>query len=117
MWNKSNKRTNTYVVGQSSDVPATNTFSDNVKAGFEYGLMQGYGSTFGIGNNITRLASIIVACRINAIYTTGSNNIESTYTGTTQEKYIAYANEHGIVMLSMSLPYHPLKCKSYSDGK
>jgi len=126
------KTTNTYVVGQYSDVPATNTFSDNVKAGFEYGLMQGYGSTFGIGNNITRLASIIVACRINAIYTTGSNNIESTYTGTTQEKYIAYANEHGIyctfddysftatraefaAILASALPDSALKVKNIVD--
>ena len=91
------KKYQTYTVGQYADVPATNTFSENVKAGYEYGIMQGYGTTFGVSNSITRLASIIIACRLNAIYYTGANNIAETYTGTTQEIHLQYANDHDIL--------------------
>jgi len=91
------KKVNTYKEGQYSDVPATHTFSENAKAGYEYSIMQGYGSSFGVGNNITRLASIIIACRLNAIYYNGSNNVEKLYSGTTQEIYLAYAKDNGIL--------------------
>ena len=86
----------TYTPGQYADVPASHTFSENAKAAYEYNIMQGYGTTFGVSNNITRLASIIIACRLNCIYYNGVNNINDTYTGTTQEKHIAYATDHGI---------------------
>lgn len=87
---------NTYTQGQYTDVPATNTFAQNIQTGYEYGIMQGYGNTFGISNNITRLASIIIACRLNCIYYYGEDNITSTYSGTTQEIYLAYAKDHNI---------------------
>ena len=90
------QRTQTYTIGQYTDIPAHHTFAENVRAGYEYGIMQGYGTTFGVGNNITRLASIIVACRLNCIYEQGQNSIESTYSGSTQEMYLQYAWEHGI---------------------
>ncbi|MBR4869589.1 MAG: S-layer homology domain-containing protein, partial [Oscillospiraceae bacterium] len=86
----------TYTPGQYADVPATHTFSENAKAAYEYNIMQGYGTTFGVSSNITRLASIIIACRLNCIYYNGVNNINDTYTGSTQEKHIAYATDHGI---------------------
>ena len=86
----------TYTPGQYADVPASHTFSENTKVAYEYDIMQGYGTTFGVGNNITRLAAIIIACRINCIYYNGSNNINDTYSGTTQEKHLAYAKDHGI---------------------
>lgn len=87
-------RSNPYSPGQYSDVPAGSSFSENIQAGYEFGIMQGYGSTFGVSNSITRLASIIIACRIHSIYHTGINEIESTYSGTTQEKYLQYAQEN-----------------------
>ena len=90
-------KSQTYTVGQYADVPAANTFSENVKAGYEYGIMQGYGTTFGVNNSITRLASIIIACRLNSIYFTGANNIADTYTGTTQEIHLQYAMDHDIL--------------------
>ena len=94
-------RVNTYRVGQYDDVPANHTFSENVKAGYEFNIMQGYttawGINFGADNFITRLASIIIACRLNCIYYNGSNNIDQTYSGTTQERYLAYAKDHGIL--------------------
>lgn len=91
------QKTNTYVTGQYSDVPGSHTFSENVRAGYEYGIMKGYGSTFGVANSITRMASIIVACRLNSIYETGANDIEQRYTGTTQEIYLQYAVDHDIL--------------------
>ena len=87
---------NSYTQGQYKDVPETNTFAANIKTAYEYGLMQGYGESFGITSNITRMASIIIACRIHAIYTSGKNSIESQYSGTTQEKYLGYAKNNGI---------------------
>ena len=90
------KKVNTYTEGQYSDVPSTHTFSENAKAAYEFDIMQGYGSTFGVGNNITRLASIIIACRLNCIYFSGVNNIDATYSGTTQQRYMAYAKDYGI---------------------
>ena len=91
------KKVNTYKVGQYSDVPANHTFAENAKAGYEYNIMQGYGSSFGVSSNITRLASIIIACRLNCIYYDGSNHIDTTYSGTTSERYLAYAKDHGIL--------------------
>ena len=90
----------TYTPGQYADVPATHTFSENAKAAYEYNIMQGYGTTFGVSNNITRLASIIIACRLNCIYYNGVNNINDTYTGTTQEKHIAYATEQIVDLIA-----------------
>lgn len=90
------QKSNIYNQGQYIDVPETNAFAANVKTAFEYGIMQGYGNSFGITNNITRMASIIIACRIHAIYTSGQNDIESQYSGTLQEKYLAYAQSNGI---------------------
>lgn len=91
------KKVNTYTDGQYSDVPATHTFAENAKAGYEYNIMQGYGSSFGVSSNITRLASIIIACRLHCIYNTGVNNVEKLYSGTTQEIYLAYAKANGIL--------------------
>lgn len=90
------QKTLTYTPGQYADVPATNTFSENVKAAYEYNIMQGYGTTFGVSKDITRLASIIIACRLNCIYNYGVNNITDTYTGSTQEIHLQYAKDHGI---------------------
>jgi len=73
------------------------TFTENVQTGYELGIMQGYGTRFGINDNITRLASIIIACRLNCIYHDGSNHIDTTYSGTTQQRYLAYAKDHGIL--------------------
>ena len=85
-----------YTQGQYTDVSATNAFSENVKAAYEYNIMQGYGTSFGVGNSITRLASIIVAGRLHSIYYTGVNDIESRYTGTVQEIYLQYAKDNSI---------------------
>lgn len=89
------KQTN-YREGQYSDVSAGDWFSENVKAGTEYGIVKGYGDRFGVQDNITILQSIIIACRIHTIYHNGKDKIEQTYSGSLEEKYAAYAQEHGI---------------------
>ena len=91
------KKVNSYRAGMYNDMYTLHTFTENVQTGYELGIMQGYGNRFGINDNITRLATIIIACRINCIYTYGSNNIDATYSGTTQERYLAYAKDHGIL--------------------
>jgi len=89
-----------YTQGQYSDVSASNTFVDNVRTAYELGIMQGQsGSYFGVKSNLTRLAALIIACRIHSIYNTGTSVIESTYTGTTQEKYLQYAKANGLYTL------------------
>ena len=90
----------TYVRGQFSDVSLTDTFSDNIQTAYELGLMQGESTNyFGEKESLTRLAALIIACRIHTIYNTGSDKIESTYTGTTQERYLQYAKANGIYSL------------------
>ena len=91
------KKVNSYKAGMYTDMYTLHTFTENVRAGYEFGIMQGYGTRFGINDNITRLASIIIACRLNCIYYDGSNHIDTTYSGTTQERYLAYAKDHGIL--------------------
>lgn len=89
-----------YTRGQFSDVAVSNVFADNVETAYELGLMQGESSNyFGVKEHLTRLAALIIACRINVIYNSGSDTIESTYTGTTQERYLQYAKANGIYTL------------------
>jgi S1-C subfamily serine protease len=93
----------TYVQGQYTDVSSTNTFVDNVRTAYELGLMQGQSSSyFGVKSNLTRLAALIIACRIHSIYTSGTDHIESDYSGTTQEIYLQYARANGIYTLFSS---------------
>ena len=87
---------NTFSVNQYTDVPSGSTFYENVKTGYEYGIMQGYGETFGVKNDITRLASIIIASRIHSIYNYGTNLADTQFLGTTRERYLAYAKKNAI---------------------
>ena len=91
----------TYTDGQYRDVLSDNIFADNIKTAFEFGIMQGYGETFGVKDNITRLASLIIACRLHCIYYNGTNDVEALYqnrgyTIPTSLMYMLYADEHGI---------------------
>ena len=90
------RRTERYREGQYADIPAHSTFAENVKTAYEFAIMQGYGEHFGAADNITRLASVIIACRIHAIYHTGVNDIDMRYEGDTATRYGSYADEHGI---------------------
>ena len=90
------QRTAEYTAGQYADIPAGSTFAENVKTAYEFNIMQGYGDRFGAADNITRLASVIIACRLHAIYHTGVNDIDTRYEGDTKTRYLAYAVENGI---------------------
>ena len=90
------QRTMEYTAGQYADVPVGSTFAENVKTAYEFNIMQGYGERFGAADDITRLASVIIACRLHAIYHTGVNDIDARYEGDTRTRYLAYAAEHGI---------------------
>lgn len=91
-------RSKSYSPGQFNDVPASSTFSDNVSTSYELGIMQGQSqSNFGIKRNITRLASLIIACRLNSIYCTGAESIEANSgSGNMQTAYLTYAKANGI---------------------
>lgn len=90
----------TYTQGQFLDVPASNVFADNVETAYELGLMQGESSSyFGTGEHLTRLAALIIACRLNVIYNTGKDTVESDYTGTLRERYVQYARANGLYTL------------------
>lgn len=84
-----------YREGQYSDVNAQCWFSDNIKAGTEYGIVKGYGDRFGVNDNITILQCMIIACRLHTLYTTGADSIESPGTSL-EEAYLTYASAHGI---------------------
>lgn len=84
-----------YHEGQYSDVNAQCWFSDNIKAGTEYGIVKGYGDRFGVNDNITLLQCIIIACRLHTLYTIGADTIESSG-ASLEEAYLAYASAHGI---------------------
>jgi len=92
------ERSRSYNSAQFVDVPTSSAFADNVKASYEFGIMQGQSdSAFGLSQNISCLASLIIACRVNAIYYHGSDTIETDYDkGSTQATYLAYAQDNGI---------------------
>lgn len=91
-------RSKSYSPGQFSDVPASSNFSDNVSTSYELGIMQGQSQTnFGINRNITRLASLIIACRLNSIYYNGVGTIEAdSGSSDMQTAYLTYAQANGI---------------------
>lgn len=88
--------TESYVDGCFSDVPAGHVFASNVRTAYELGLVQGYGERFGVGSSITRLASVIIACRLHAIYNTGTRDTGEDAAADTRTHYLAYASENGI---------------------
>ena len=94
------KKTQTYTVGQFNDVSADNTFAANIKTAYEYGIMNGGSeSVFGVKDNITRLAAVIIACRLHSIYNTGTVNIDEEYSYLDFSlRYMLYAEGNGIYM-------------------
>ena len=94
------KKTQSYTTGQFADVPANNTFAKNIQTAYEYGVMNGSSANvFGVKDNITRLAAVIIACRLHSIYNTGTVNIDEEYSYIDFSlRYMLYAEEHGIYM-------------------
>lgn len=88
------QRNGQYLENAFEDVPKGHPFEDNIKAAVELEIMQGYGNRFGVSDNLTRLDSIILACRIHSLYETGEN-LMTSYSG--GDQYLQYAKAKGIL--------------------
>ena len=90
------KKVNQYTEGLFPDVRKGDWFETNVKAAYEFGLMQGNANgTFAPNGNITVIQTIVTACRIHSIYYNGSANFVQ---GNPWYKvYVDYAVANGII--------------------
>ena len=88
----------TYTSGQFADVPVSSTFAPNVEASYEMGIMQGQSdASFGVGKKISRLAALMIACRLHSIYYSGQDNIEADAANSSkQAAYLTYAEQNGL---------------------
>lgn len=93
-------RANVYHQGQFTDVPANQWYTQSVADAFELGLMKGNSdTTFGVNGNVTVAEAITMACRIHAIYTTGSDSAITTAQtgGQWYQPYLDYARQNKII--------------------
>lgn len=91
-------RANPYRQGQFTDVPAGEWYAASVADAFELGLMKGNGeTTFNPHGDVTVAEAVTMACRIHAIFTTGSDSAIPTETQFAwYQPYLDYAWEKGI---------------------
>ena len=90
------QKTLTYTDGKFTDVSSSDWFSTNVKAAYEYGLVNGVSTTsFGAASNVKISEAIALAARLNSIYTTGSAIF--TEGSPWYQVYVDYAVANGIV--------------------
>lgn len=88
---------NTFSSDTFTDVTEAHYFYDNVSTAYELGLMTGQSSsTFGIDASITRLETLILACRLHNIYYAVSDGIVVNDRSEAESIYLAYATEYGI---------------------
>lgn len=92
-------RVNIYHQDQFTDVRANQWYTDSVASAFELGLMKGdSATTFNPNGDVTVAEAITMACRIHAIYTTGSDSaIPSQSSGAWYQPYLDYALQNGII--------------------
>lgn len=88
------KKVNTYRTGMFSDVSEQDWFAKNVKAVYEYGLMNGNGDKFNPRNNITLAQALAIACRLHSIAQTGEASFKQG--SPWYQVYLDYARENGI---------------------
>lgn len=82
-----------------SDVPEGSTFYDNVRQAVESGVMVGQTpERFGVRGQLTRLAALIIACRVNGIYETGKPPVLTDESGDYLAPCLAYAEQHGLTV-------------------
>ncbi len=80
-----------------SDVPEGSTFYENVCQAVEAGVMVGQtAERFGVRGQLTRLAALIIACRVNGIYETGKSPVLTDESGDYLAPCLAYAEQHGL---------------------
>ena len=90
-------KSKTYADGIFADVKAGDWFASNVKAAYEYGLMNGKGEDrFDPAGSITVAETITLAARIHAIHTTGTLDGFAA-TSPWYQTYVDYAAEHGML--------------------
>lgn len=78
------------------DVSKDDWYYDNVKAAYEFGIMEGKGAgSFGAGKNITLAEAVTIAARLHSIYYTGEEDFEKS--DPWYQVYVDYAEENEIV--------------------
>ena len=87
---------NEYRDGQFTDVPSGKWYSGNVGKAYGLGLMVGISrTTFSVLGNVTVAEAITMACRLNSIFYTGSENFVQDG-GLWYSVYLTYAANNGI---------------------
>ena len=82
--------------GQFTDVPATEWYADNVRAAYEYGLVDGTSATsFQPDSYLTIAQAIKLAACLHSAYTSGSTAFETARPW--YQPYVTYALENGII--------------------
>ncbi len=90
------QKINTYQQGQFYDVSAGDWFADNVKAAWEFGLMNGVSETqFSPAGSMTLAEAITLAARIHSIYYYGQANFEQG--NPWYQSYVDYALRVGLI--------------------
>jgi len=103
------KKIRDYTFGQFTDVDENTWYGFNqgkvVALAYEYGLMQGSGTTtFNPTGNITIAEAITVAARVHSIYSTGADNF--TPGNPWYQVYVDYAITNGIITVSDFTDYN-----------
>ncbi len=85
-----------YPAGQFTDVPATEWYAENVRAAYEYGLVDGTSATtFSPENYLTIGQAIKLAACLHSVYTNGSAQFEQMRPW--YQPYVTYALQNGII--------------------
>ena len=90
------QKTLTYTDGKFTDVASSEWYSVNVKAAYEYGLMNGVSSnSFEAASNVKLCEVVALAARLRSIYLTGSTNFATTTPW--YQTYVDYAVANEII--------------------
>lgn len=82
--------------GRFNDVSPSKWYADNVKAAFEYGLMNGTGEdTFNPNGKLSIAETLVLACRLHSTYY--GNGVEFTPGDPWYQCYVDYAVDAGII--------------------
>ncbi len=104
---------NTFESETFTDITDDKWFYGDVKAVYELGLMRGKGEgTFAPDSSVTLAEAITIAARLNAIYTTGSDEFEVGEVW--YDSYVAYAKENGILTFDIENYDAPAKRSEFA---
>jgi len=105
------QKTLTYTDGKFTDVSSSDWFSMNVKAAYEYGLMNGEtSSSFGPNDNVTIAQLITLAARLRSIYMGGSTYFDTSTPW--YQTYVSYAIANGIIDYNQYSDYTAVATRS-----